>query len=361
MSLVSIQGFLEQMIRGGASDLHLSPGGVPMIRLHGDLARINHPPLKADYLRQLILSMAPQNVRDVILQGKTTCFAFQSTTPTGTIERFRVTVYPTRHGLSCAIRHIRSIPPTIEELGIPPIVPTYTSGYNGLIIVAGATGSGKSSTLAACIRKLSEKPLHIITIEDPIEFLFESDTALIHQREIGSHVTSYEEAITEALRQDPDVIVIGEVRTAEEIRRALHAAETGHLVFTTVHASSAEKAIARLVSVFPADEHGIVRTILAEQLRCIVCQKLIRRRDKKGRVAAVELMVNTPAVASLIRDGKTHQLYGIMQASRGGGMQTMNDALAQLIKEGEVDHDDAMAQSNDPSELERMLRSVARF
>jgi twitching motility protein PilT len=358
MSQPKIDNFLTHMIQQGASDLHLATGAPPILRIHGDLRPMQYINLEDQHVRELVMEIAPEHARQSIAEGRSVSFGYGLAVPIR--ARFRLNVFPERRGLSAAVRHIPGKAPNISDLNIPPIVPEYITGMHGLVVIAGATGSGKSTTMAACVNEINHRdPVHIITLENPIEFLFENERALIHQREIGQHAESFEDAIREAMRQDPDVLVVGEVRTQEEIRRALIAAETGHLVFTTVHASSAEKAIARLISVFPPDEHAMIRTVLSETLRCVVAQKLILNRARDGRRAAIEIMVNTPAVSSLIRENKNHQLVATMQGSSRQGMRTMTEALARLIKNGDVDITDARYQAPYIEELEKLLAKRA--
>lgn len=349
-----INNFLAHMIEREASDLHLASGVPPTLRIHGSLVPMDYPDLSEEQVRALLIQIAPDHVRARIEAGETLTFGYEMHDPVR--GRFRINVFPERRGFSAAIRFIRSTPPTLEDLGLPPIVPQFTQGNHGIVVICGATGSGKSTTLAACINEINQREnKHILTLEDPIEYMFENARSLVHQREIGVHAPSFNDGIIEALRQDPDVIVIGEVRGQEEIRRALLAAETGHLVFTTLHASSAEKAIARLVSVFPPGEQPMIQIVLSETIRCIAAQRLIPTKDGAGRVAAVELLVRNNAVASLIREGKTHQLYSVMQSSAKHGMITMNESLARLVRDNLIDKNEALAQANDPDELKRLL------
>lgn len=354
MSSPIIHNFLLHALAREASDLHLASGSPPTLRIHGQMERMEYRVLEEQHIRGLIEQIAPKEAIEMLKQGRAASFAYEMRSQDPPVRgRFRINVFPNQRGLSAAIRAIKGTPPRLKSLGMPPIVPHLTAGNHGLILVVGATGSGKSTTLAACVEELNQyQALHVITLEDPIEYVFQDNLCLIHQREVGIHTPSFTEGISDSLREDPDVIVIGEMRGEESMRLALIGAETGHLVFSTLHASSAPKAIERIIAAVPPEERDSIRTLLAETLRAVVFQKLIMTRDRKGRVAALEILVNNPAVATMIREGETHKLYATMQGSKKLGMQTMTEAIAALIRNNMVDVQDARSKAPSLKELD---------
>lgn len=357
---VNLHQFLSHAIQGRASDIHISTGRPPAFRVHGTLRELeNYVALSADHVLTLIQETGNAEALTNLEKGEATSFSYSAPLgPNGEMERFRFNVYPEHYGPTCAIRHIHSTPPTFRELNLPPIIPEFVSGYDGLLLITGATGSGKSTTLGACVNEINKtQNMHIITLEDPIEYVYQGDKSVIHQREVGRHVPSFAEGLIDALRQDPDVIVVGELRGPESIRLALIAAETGHLVIATMHANSAAKAVDRLIAAMPADEQRIIRTLLAESLRCVVSQRLVKTHDRKGRVAAIEVMINDKAIASMIRDGQTHKIEASIQSGRKRGMQTMTDALVNLVQRGIADPKDAAAKAPDRDKFLERLRA----
>jgi twitching motility protein PilT len=276
------------------------------------------------------------------------------------VARFRVNMFRDHRGVGAVLRQIPSRILTFEQLGLPVAVARLCDHPKGLVLVTGPTGSGKSTTLAAMLDTINRnRPVHILTMEDPIEFVHQSQRALVNQREVGTHTASFARALKAALREDPDVVLVGELRDRETVQLALETANTGHLVFATLHTNTAPSTIERIVDLFPSDQHGAVRSTLAEVLRGVVCQTLCRKIGG-GRVAALEVMVTNPAVANLIREGKTFQIPSTMQTSRGQGMQLLNDELARLVMERRIDPDEAMTRSVDKADLgKRIGRPVA--
>src|ERR1700732_3536006 len=327
---MDIAELLAFAVKNKASDLHLSAGLPPMIRVHGDIRRINLPPMEHEDVHAMvydIMSDAQRKTYEEMLECE---FSFGIPN----LARFRVNAFNQERGAAVAFRTIPSKVLSLEELNAPKVFAEMTDRPRGLILVTGPTGSGKSTTLAAMINHVNENEYgHILAIEDPIEFLHDSKKCLINQREVGPHTMSFANALRAALREDPDYILVGEMRDLETIRLALTAAETGHLVFATLHTSSAAKTIDRIIDVFPAAEKDMVRAMLSESLRAVVSQTLMKRVGG-GRIAAHEIMIGTPAIRNLIREGKIAQMYSAIQTGQGQGMQTLDQCLQELVQKG---------------------------
>ncbi len=337
---MDIAELLAFAVKNKASDLHLSAGLPPMLRIHGDVRRVNLPPLADADVKALVYDIMNDSQRKQFEAQLEADFSFEIPK----LSRFRVNAFLQNRGMGAVFRTIPSKVLTLEELNAPAVFKTICDQPRGIVLVTGPTGSGKSTTLAAMIDYLNtHQPLHILTIEDPIEFVHESKKSLINQREVHRDTLSFENALRSALREDPDVILVGEMRDLETIRLALTAAETGHLVFGTLHTSSAAKTIDRIVDVFPAAEKEMVRAMLSESLRAVISQVLLKRRDGQGRVAAHEIMIGTPAIRNLIRENKIAQMYSIIQTSQAVGMQTLDQALQQLVSRQVVTAEEARA------------------
>jgi len=326
------------------SDLHVAAKSVPMIRVRGDMVKIEIPPLSPQDVENMINQIMTQDQKMELLEKKSIDFAFRAPG----VGIFRANVFNQRHGLSLVMRALAETPPTLAELKCPPICETATTYANGLVLVCGPTGSGKSTTLAAMLNHINMTSAgHILTLEDPIEFQHESKMCMVNQRSLGGHFTDFSSGLKAALREDPDVILIGEMRDAETVALALKAAETGHLVFSTLHTNSAAKTIDRIINTFPAEEQAQVRTVLSETLKVVINQKLIPSADRKRRIAFHEIMVNNPAVANLIREGKTFQIPSTMQTAKKEGMQVLDSVLLEAVKAGDVKGEDAWEFAND--------------
>jgi twitching motility protein PilT len=328
----------------GASDCHISSEEPPMLRIHGDLKKLDHPPLGKDEVHNMIFDMMNDAQRRAFQEHHECDFSFEL----GEIARFRVNVFVQRRGEGAVFRTIPTKILPLEQLGMPPILRALCEKEKGLVLVTGPTGSGKSTTLAAMLDYLNDTfEGHILTIEDPIEFVHKSKKCLVNQRELGPHTHSFANALRSALREDPDIILVGEMRDLETIQLALTAAETGHLVFGTLHTSSAPKTVDRIIDVFPPNQQAQVRAQFAESIEAVLTQTLLKKKAG-GRVAALEIMVGTTAVRNLIREGKLHQIPGIMQASKKDGMQTMDMALLDLVNKGVVTKAEAQSRSMNP-------------
>ena len=338
--MARIDDILKQMRDCEASDLHITSGSAPYLRVHGEMVKLNYKDLSAEVSQALIFEVLSEKQRDTFL---TTSDLDCSYSLKG-VGRFRVNVFRQRRGVGAVFRLIPEDIQTIEELGLPASIVELMDVSEGLILVTGPTGSGKSTTLASLINKINvDRKAHIITIEDPIEFVHYNKNSLINQREISSHTKSFHHALRAALREDPDVILIGEMRDLETISLALTAAETGHLVFATLHTNSATKTVDRIIDVFAEAQQAQIRTMLSESLRGVIAQSLVRRQDGRGRVAAVEVLVNIPAVANLIREGKTFQIHSSMQTGQVHGMITFESAIHDLVRKGLVSRADGQS------------------
>ncbi|MDP3088210.1 MAG: type IV pilus twitching motility protein PilT [Methylotenera sp.] len=339
---MDISDLLAFSVKNKASDLHLSAGLPPMIRVHGDIRKINVPAFDHTQVHDMVYDIMSDGQRKVYEETLECDFSFEIPN----LARFRVNAFNHQRGSGAVFRTIPSKILTLEQLNCPAIFKDIADTPRGLCLVTGPTGSGKSTTLAAMIDYINDKEFgHILTVEDPIEFVHTSKKCLINQREVGPHTLSFNNALRSALREDPDVILVGELRDLETIRLALTAAETGHMVFGTLHTSSAAKTIDRIIDVFPAAEKEMVRSMLSESLRAVISQTLLKTKDEQGRVAAHEIMIGTPAIRNLIREAKIPQMYSAIQTGQNVGMQTLDQNLQDLVKRGVVSANEARAKA----------------
>lgn len=349
---LNVNDMLAQLIALRGSDLHLSAGAPPGVRVDGELLRLgDYPLLTPENIREMIYGILTQKQRERFEENLELDASYSLTG----VGRFRLNVLRQRSSLGAVLRHIPFEISSIEKLGLPPIVNSFADYPRGLVLVTGPTGSGKSTTLAAVLDRVNiNRACHVVTIEDPIEFVHSHKAAIVDQREVGSDTKSFAEALKHVLRQDPDVILVGELRDLETISAAITAAETGHLVLASLHTQDAPQAVDRMIDVFPPHQQHQVRIQLASSLQAIVTQQLIRVDSGRGRVAALEVLIATGAVRNLVREGKTHQLYSVMQSGAQYGMQTMDSALAELVRSRKISLKEALLASSNPEELRRL-------
>ncbi len=354
---LSLRALLEEMIEREASDLHLTVGERPKFRIDGRLVNASFDVvLTQKDTMALAYSVLTEQQKKTFEQNDELDFSFAIEK----VSRFRANMYRQRGSIGCAIRQIPFEIKDFQELGLPPVVARLAEKPRGLVLVTGPTGSGKSTSLAAMIDKINrERQSHIITIEDPIEFVHNHKRCLVNQREVGTDTSSFPTALKYVLRQDPDVILIGEMRDLETIQAALTIAETGHLAFATLHTNSAAETINRVIDVFPSHQQEQVRAQLAFVLEGVVTQTLLPKASGKGRALAVEILIATPAIRALIREDKVHQIYSAMQAGKKFGMQTLNDSLYQLYVQRQVSLEECLRVTSDPAEFKRMVGGVA--
>lgn len=351
--MAKIDNFFKYMLEKNASDLHLSVGSKPMIRKHGELEEINFQVLTDDILKVLLFEILSDDQKKKFTDEKDLDFAYEMPSS----ARFRANFFMQKRGVGAVFRVIPSTILSVEELGLPKQILRLASLNKGLVLVTGPTGSGKSTTLAAIIDYINKnRKDHILTIEDPIEFVHQNKSCLINQREIATHTDSFTAALRAALREDPDVILVGEMRDLETIELAITAAETGHLVFGTLHTSSAAKTVDRIIDVFPSSQQSQIRTMLSESLKGVIAQQLLKRSDKSGRIAAIELLFVNVAIANLIREGKTYQISSMMQMAKADGMQLLDQAIMELMMQKIVSPEEAFAKANDKKTFEKYLK-----
>ena len=352
--MAQIDAFFKLMHDQGASDLHLMAGQQPVLRILGELERVKYKELDNDGLKAMLYEIAPEEKVKVFEETGDVDFAYEIPG----LARYRANFFEQKNGVGAVFREIPSTILTCEQLGLPPVVRKLASLPRGLVLVTGPTGSGKSTTLAAIIDEANRtRKDHIITIEDPIEFVHESIEAIINHREVGTHTNSFSAALRGALREDPDIILVGEMRDLETISLAIEASATGHLVFATLHTTSAAKTVDRIIEVFPVTQQQQIRNTLADGLRAVVAQNLFKRIDKKDRCAALEIMIATPAVRNLIREGKTFQIPSMIQTGKKYGMQTLDDAIIGFLNKKMISPDSAYAKSDDKSKFLPFLRN----
>lgn len=352
--MAKIDAFFQLMNEQGASDLHLVAGQQPAVRIRGDMERVKYNVLTNDELRAMLYEITPEHKIKHFEETGDVDFAYQIPN----LARYRANFFMQQNGVAAVFREIPSKISTCAELGLPPVIAKLASLPRGLVLVTGPTGCGKSTTLAAIINEANRlRRDHIITIEDPIEFLHQSDSCIVNQREVGIHTRTFSSALRGALREDPDIILVGEMRDLETISLAVEAASTGHLVFATLHTTSAARTVDRIIEVFPAGEQLQIRSTLADGIRAVISQVLFKRIDRKARCVALEVMIANMAVRNLIRESKSFQIPSMMQAGKKYGMQLLDDAIQDLLDKGWISADEAYTKANDKGRFRPFLRN----
>jgi len=350
--MAQIDAFFKLMNEQSASDLHLASGSQPILRINGELERVKYKTFETEELKKLLYEIAPEEKIKIFEESGDVDFAYEIPG----LARYRANFFNQKWGIAAVFREIPSDILTADQLGLPSVVKKLALMPKGLILVTGPTGSGKSTTLAAIIDEANIKRKdHIVTIEDPLEFVHKSKSCLVNHREVGTHTMSFSAALRGALREDPDIVLVGEMRDLETISLAIEASNTGHLVFGTLHTTSAAKTVDRVIEVFPANQQTQIRSSLADGLRAVVAQTLFKRIDKKGRVAALEILLATPAVRNLIRESKTFQIPSSIQTGKKYGMQSLDDAILDHLMKGRIDADDAYNKCLDKAKFKQFL------
>jgi len=352
--MARIDAFFKLMNDQGASDLHLVSGQPPALRIRGEMERIKYKVLENDDLKSMLYEIAPEDKVKVFEETGDVDFGYDIPG----LARYRANFFMQKYGVAAVFREIPATIMTAKQLGLPPVVAKLAGLPRGLVLVTGPTGSGKSTTLAAIIDEANRtRKDHIITVEDPIEFVHQSQGCIVNHREIGLHTRSFSAALRGALREDPDIIMVGKLRDLETISLAIEAASTGHLVFGTLHTSSAPKTVDRIVEVFPASEQAQIRSTLADGIRAVIAQVLFKRIDTKGRCVALEIVIANPAVRNLIREAKTHQINSMIQTGKKYGMQLLDDAIMELLQKGWISGDEAYMKANDKGKFRHFLKN----
>ena len=350
--MAKIDAFFKLMNEQGASDLHLMAGQPPALRIRGEIERVKYKVLDNDDLRGMLYEIASEQKIKSFEETGDIDFGYEIPG----LARYRANFFMQKNGVGAVFREIPSAIMTADQLGLPPVVSKLASLPRGLVLVTGPTGSGKSTTLAAIVDVANRvRKDHIITVEDPIEFVHQSQGCIVNHREIGVHTSSFSTALRGALREDPDIILVGEMRDLETISLAVEAASTGHLVFSTLHTSSAYKTVDRVIEVFPSHEQPLIRSTLSDGLRAVIAQVLFKRVDRKGRVVALEILIASPAVRNLIREAKTHQIPSMIQTGKKYGMVLLDDSIMDLFKKGKISAEEAYAKSNDKGRFRPLL------
>jgi twitching motility protein PilT len=348
-----IDAFFKYMMENNASDLHLSSGSKPKIRIHGELEEIKYQELTNEILEKILFEILTDVQKKNFLEKKDLDFAYEIPG----VARFRANYFYQKRGLAAVFRIIPSKILSAEDLGLPDTVLKFANLSRGLVLVTGPTGSGKSTTLAAIIDYINQnRKDHILTVEDPVEFVHQNKNCLVNHREVGNHTESFAAALRASLREDPDIILVGEMRDLETIELAITAAETGHLVFGTLHTNSAAKTVDRIIDAFPSGQQEQIKTMLSESLKGVIAQQLLKRDDKPGRVAALEILFVNTAVANLIREGKTFQIPSMIQTGKADGMQLMDQAIMDFLMKKIISPEEAYLKANDKKGFERFLK-----
>jgi twitching motility protein PilT len=350
--MAQIDAFFKLMSEQGASDLHLASGSQPILRIRGEMERVKYRLMENEDLKKLLYEITPEEKIKVFEETGDVDFAYEIPG----LARYRANFFQQKWGIGAVFREIPSEILTAEQLGLPTVIKKLSLLPKGLVLVTGPTGSGKSTTLAAIVDEANKRRKdHIITVEDPLEFVHQSQNCLVNHREVGTHTKSFNAALRGALREDPDIILVGEMRDLETISLAIEASNTGHLVFGTLHTTSASKTVDRVIEVFPANQQGQIRSSLSDGLRAVIAQTLFKRIDKKGRVAALEILLCTPAVRNLIRESKTFQIPSVIQTGKKYGMLSLDDAILDHLLNGRVDPDDAYNKCIDKTKFRQYI------
>lgn len=351
--MAKIDAFFKLMNEQGASDLHMVSGQQPVLRIHGELERVKYKVLDGEELKEMLYEIAPEEKVKVFEETGDVDFGYEIPG----LARYRANFFMQKYGIGAVFREIPSEILTADQLGLPPIFKKIAELNKGLVLVTGPTGSGKSTTLAAIIDHANKtRKDHILTVEDPIEFVHKSQGCVVNHREVGTHTKSFSAALRGALREDPDIILVGEMRDLETISLALEAASTGHLVFGTLHTQSAAKTVDRVIDVFPANQQAQIRTTLSETLKAVIAQNLFKRIDKKGRCAALEILICIPAVGNLIRESKTFQIPSTIQTGKKFGMQSLDDAIMDILQKGWISAEEAYNKAIEKSRFLQFLK-----
>jgi len=353
--MAQIDAFFKLMHDEGASDLHIVAGQQPILRIRGEMERVKFKVLGNEDLKAMLYEICPEDKIKIFEETGDIDFGYEIPG----LARYRSNFFMQRNGIGAVFREIPTDILTCEQLGLPKVISRLANLPKGLVLVTGPTGSGKSTTLAAIVDQANKtRKHHILTVEDPIEFVHKSHKSLVNHREVGTHTKSFSAALRGALREDPDIILVGEMRDLETISLAMEASMTGHLVFGTLHTLNAMKTVDRVIEIFPASHQGQVRSTLADALKAVVSQTLFKRQDIKGRVAALEILIATPAVRNLIREGKTFQIQSVMQTGKKYGMQTLDDAIMELLEKRMISADDAYTNCLDKQRFLKFLRTA---
>jgi twitching motility protein PilT len=351
--MAQIDGFFKLMNDEGASDLHMVAGQQPLLRIRGDIERVKFKKMENDELRAMLYEICPEEKIKVFEEHGDVDFGYEIPG----LARYRCNFFRQKYGVGAVFREIPSDIMTVEQLGLPSVIGRLAHLPKGLVLVTGPTGSGKSTTLAAIVDECNKtRKHHILTVEDPIEFVHKSQKCVINHREVGTHTKNFAAALRGALREDPDIIMVGEMRDLETVALAMEAAMTGHLVLATLHTMNAMKTVDRIIEIFPASQQGQVRSTLADALKAVVSQTLFKRIDVKGRCAALEILIATPAVRNLIRDSKTYQIISSMQTGKKYGMQTLDDAILALLEKRMISPDDAYSNAIEKAKFLKYLK-----
>jgi twitching motility protein PilT len=351
--MAQIDAFFKLMNEQGASDLHMVAGQQPILRIRGDMEAVKYKELKNDELKSMLYEICSEDKIKTFEETGDLDFGYEIPG----LARYRANFFQQKNGMGAVFREIPSVIMTCEELGLPPVVPRLATLPKGLVLVTGPTGSGKSTTLAAIVDQAnSTRKDHILTIEDPIEFVHQSKLSVVNHREVGTHTKSFSAALRGALREDPDIIMVGEMRDLETIALAMEAAMTGHLVFGTLHTLNASKTVDRVIEIFPTSQQEQVRSTLADALRAVISQTLFKRVDIKGRIPALEILICTAAVRNLIREGKTYQIPSALQTGKKYGMQTLDDAIMEHLRKGRISPESAYNHAIEKTKFVQFLR-----